>query len=574
MPSKKRPPSDPDIAFRSLDDVGQMRFLLLRSSKAEELFARYFLNIELSPYQVFIVKLMRGCFLTEADARQFIADNDLEFMYDTGNIRFASDTHGRLFPNNEILLPAGHGKTTLVRLFCDMEACDNPNSRNQLIFKNLHEGHATSSVVRQDLTMPKMVELFGDPVPRDGAWSNDRFSLAQRTWGDVRDNFEFYGTNSDAALGKRSDRVTSDDCETPETARTVDACQKLIEWFDTGPMTSAKPLWTKDAYGRVNIPKALDWPERLYWGHTNLGTIFHPAGLHATLANNPTYNYVRLDCFRDRKQTIPLDYRMMSIDELEAKRRGNLLAFNRRYRNIAVDPREMSFQEVWLRGGDAMTESGKRIHYDGCLDEGRSYGEYDDTWTLYMGYDPATGSKTRFAAYSAFVVVGQPPDSEKIYVVDFLKDQIDYSRQIDYLLEGNPDYGIEGFLKKYPISLCTLEKNNHGMMFTGDDRVRPWIDRGIIVPSYTGNNKLEPETGIPALGPLVEHGNLRIPYKDAADKNKSEILLVDMLEFHPVRNKCDLVMALWLATIPARQPKNQYRSFFGPGGRPLSGIRR
>jgi hypothetical protein len=258
---------------------------------------------------------------------------------------------------------------------------------------------------------------------------------------------------------------------------------------------------------------------------------------------------------------------MMSVDELNAKRRSNLLAFNRRYRNIAVDPREMSFQEVWIRGGAAMAESGKRLHYEGCLETERSWREYDEKWTLYMGYDPATGSRTRFGAFSAFVILGQPPDEEDIYLIDYLKDQIEYSRQVDHLLDGNQAHGIAGFMKLYPIKKCTLEKNNHGMFFTGDDRVRPWINKGTIVPSYTGSNKMDPETGVPALGPLVEHGKLHIPYKDAADQAKSEILITDMLEFHPVRNKRDLVMALWLATIPCRQSQTKYRSWFGHGGK-------
>lgn len=545
----------------------EARFLLLRSSKAEELFAKHFLNIELAPYQVFIVKLMRGAFRTEAEARQFITDNELEWMYETGNIRFSVRKDGTLSPNNEILLPASFGKTTLVQLFCDMEACDNPNARNQMIFKNLQEAHDCSNKVRQDLTMPKMVELFGDPVPKDGVWSQDRFSMAQRTWGDIRNNFEWFGTNSDAALGKRSDRVISDDCETPDTARTIDACTKLIEWFDTGPMTSPRPLWTKDRYGRVQIPKSIDWPQRLYWGHTNLGTIFHPRGFHAYLAGNPNYNYVRLSCYRDKRKTESLDDRMMTADELDAKKRGNTIAFMRRYENVALDPAEMNFQEVWIRGGTHLAESGKRITYDGCLDFDRSYEEVEPGWLLYMGYDPATGSRTRFAAHSAFVVIGAKDDN--IYVVDYLKEQMDYSRQVDYLLDGNPAYGIQGFMAKYSLTQTVIEKNNHGMMFTGDDRVRPHLSDhgGIIHPSYTGENKLDPETGVPTLGPLVEAGRLRIPYKTPADQNKSETLITDMLEFHPKRDKRDLVMALWLATIPARQSKDKYRSWVAPGGK-------
>jgi len=509
--------------------------------------------------------LARGVFKTEGEARQFIEEEGLEWMYDTGSIKFAPDAHGNLFPNNEILLPAGFGKTTIMRLMLDMEAHDNPNSRNQNIFKNLAEAHAMSSVVRQDLQSPKAIEMFGDPVPRDGAWSNDRFSLAQRVWGDVRDNFEFYGTNSDAPLGKRSDRVNSDDVETPDTARTTDACEKLIEWFATGPMTSAKPLWVKDKNGRIEIPKKLDWPARLYWGHNNWGTIFHPRGLHSYLANHPNYNYVRLDCYSDRQQKQSLDDRMLTAEELHDKARGGILIFNKRYRNIALDPAEMSFQEHWIRGGDTITLSNQTVHYDGCLDKMYSYKMSKEGWKLYLGFDPATGSTTRFAAYSAYVLVGVPPlDPEaelECYLVDFLKLQTDYSRQLDILLDGNAQLGIEGFIGTYDLTQVTLEKNNHGMMAVGDDRVKPYIASGLIKASYTGTNKLDPVIGVPAMAQMVENGHFHLPYATAADQEKTETFITDMVEFHPMRDKRDLVMALWLATIPVRGLKNKYRAW-------------
>lgn len=563
--SRSRSSDDPDKALRNLDSDAQAKFLLLRSSKAESLYARYFLSLDLSPYQVFIVRLLRGVYKTEEQARQDIEDLGIQWVYDTGRIRFAVDHLGRLFPNNEIMLPGSMGKTTLVRLVLDMEAHDNPNGRNQLVFKNMVEAHAMSTVVRQDLQNPKAVDLFGDPTPRDGAWSNERFSLAQRTWGDIRDNFEFYSLSGDF-VGKRCDRGISDDCETDDTSRTTDACEKLIEKFNNGPFTHPRPLWTKDKHGVVQIPRKLNWPDRLYWGWSNLGTLFHPRGLHARCEADPTFNTVVFDCFRDRRQTQSLDDRMMTAEELHAKRRSlGVIAFNRRYRNIAIDPAEMSFHEESLRGGDVITESGERVHYDGCLDREYSYGEYAPEWELYLGFDPATGSKSRFAAYSAYVLCGVPPfnpqEEPECFLVDYLKVQTEYSRQLDILLTGNAQLGIEGFISKYDLKRVTLEKNNHGMMAVGDDRVKPYIECGLIQPSYTGQQKLDPMIGVPSMAPLVENSRLHLPYKTAADQEKTETFVVDMVEFHPMRDKRDLVMALWLATIPIREGRRKYRAW-------------
>ncbi len=557
--------SDPDKALRNLDSDVQARFLLLRSSKAEVLYAKHFLNLELSPYQEFICKLVRGVFKTEAGARQFIEDVGIEWVYDTGRVRFAADEKGILYPNNEIMLPGAHGKTTILRLILNMEAHDNPNSRNQLVFKNMTEAHAMSGTVRQDLQNPKAVELFGDPVPKDGAWSNDRFSLAQRQWGDIRDNFEFYSLSGDF-VGKRCDRGISDDCETDDTARTTDACEKLIEKFNNGPFTHPRPLWLMDKTGKTQIPKRLDWPDRLYWGWTNLGTIFHPRGLHARCEQDPTFNTVVFDCFRDRRQTQSLDDRMMTAEELHAKRRSlGVLSFNKRYRNISIDPAEMSFHEHALRGGDTITESGQRVTYPGCLDNEYSYKEYAPDWRLYLGFDPATGSTTRFAAFSAYVLVGVPEFDPQVepdcYLVDYVKVQTDYSRQLDILLNGNPEYGLSGFVQMYKLEQITLEKNNHGMMAVGDDRVKPYIQAGLIKPSYTGIQKLDPIVGVPAMASLVENGKLHLPYKTANDQERTENFITDMVEFHPIRDKRDLVMALWLATIPVRDARKQAKAW-------------
>lgn len=553
--------SDPDKALRNLDSDVQARFLLLRSSKAEILYARYFLNIDLSPYQVFIVKLLRGVYKTEAQARQDIEDLGIQWVYDTGRVRFAADEKGILYPNNEIMLPGGFGKTSLLQLVLDMEAHDNPNCRNQLVFKNITEAHSMADAVRQDLQNSKAVELFGEPVPKDGTWSNERFNVAWRQWGDIRANFEFFSLGGDY-VGKRCDKGYSDDCETDKTARTTDACESMIASFNNGPFTHPKPIWVKDKQGRVQIPKKLDWPDRLYWGWSNLGTIFHPRGLHARCENDPTFNTVVFDCFRDSRQTQSLDDRMMTTEELHAKRRSlGVLSFNKRYRNLAVDPAEMHFHEESLRGGDVIAESGERVHYDGCLDREYSYGEYADDWTLYMGFDPATGSKTRFAAFSAYVVIGVPNHDPQVepecYLIDYLKIQTDYSRQLDYLLDGNPQLGIEGFMNKYTFRRITLEKNNHGMMAVGDDRVKPYITNGLIQPSYTGVQKLDPLVGVPAMAPMVENGKFHLPYKTGTDQERSETFIVDMVEFHPIRDKRDLVMALWLATIPIREGRKQ-----------------
>ena len=550
------------------------RYLLLDAPDAEEFFCKEMFDLTLEPYQSLMMKLIRGRLKTEDDLAEFFRTHDIDYVIQSDTISFSPGSYLRFVPHSpyaEIMAPGGMGKTTVLNLALAMEACDNPNSRNQCIFKNAREGYACSGSVRNLLRQRKVVEVFGrfEPTDRSKQWSREAFSVEQRQISDLRANFEFYGVNSDDALGKRSDKVYIDDAETTDTARTQDACDKIIEWVNTGPMTSPRPLWAKDSHGKALIPQKLSWSNTAsYWGLVNLGTIFHPRGLHAKFQNDPRFTVLRLDCYRDKECTQSINPKMMSVEDLEKERRSiGTLVFNKRYRNIAYDPAEMAFQEVWLKGGIDYS-SGREVKFPGCLDPEHEMGWYDPEWDLYLGFDPATGSTSRFAAYSAYVVIGvdRKHRDNLVHVVDVLKVQVEHSRQLDYLLDGNPDYGIEGFFSKYPLKMGTVEKNNHGWMLLGDDRTAPYCQKGLISPSFTeGRNKLDPVQGVFGMAGMVEDGRLRIPYAQVPTTQEKAFLLIDdMVQFPKV--KSDLVMALWLAQIPANKDST-YRSWFTKGGR-------
>ena len=105
----------------------------------------HYLDLELAPYQIFSMKLLRGRFHAEEEIYQFIHDNDMEWMFDNGFIKHAGNNGVSPYywekPNVLILWPAGFGKTTIVstRAIPVMEICDNPNSRTQYIGKNENE---------------------------------------------------------------------------------------------------------------------------------------------------------------------------------------------------------------------------------------------------------------------------------------------------------------------------------------------------------------------------------------------------------------------------------------------------
>jgi hypothetical protein len=298
-----------------------------------------------------------------------------------------------------------------------------------------------------------------------------------------------------------------------------------------------------------------------------VGTIFHPEALYAMVMKDPTFTCVKFDCFRDKKQTLSLSDKMLTVKDLERERRSiGTLAFNKRYRNIAYDESEMAFREAWIRGEEEEV-NGKRIAHPGCLDRELSFGEFNPDWDLYCGFDPASGSRSRWSAHSAYVVLGidKKDEEKRVYLVDFKKMQDNFDRMLDTLLEGNIMYNIAGFYAKYHYKQATVESNAFGTWLLNNDRMKPYIDAGTVCPSHTGSNKNDPIAGVFSMGQMMQDGRFRIPYKGASDQEKAEEFISELLVFP--KSTGDVVMAMWLAQIPIRSATNQLRSWFTPGGR-------
>jgi hypothetical protein len=156
-------------------------------------------------------------------------------------------------------------------------------------------------------------------------------------------------------------------------------------------------------------------------------------------------------------------------------------------------------------------------------------------------------------------------EQKRVWLVDYLKLQDQFDRMLDHLLDGDPKYGIPGFHKLYNYKTGTVEHNAFGKWMVSNDRVAPLVRQNVIVPSYTGNQKNDPEAGVFAMGTMFQNGRFRIPYKTSADEAKAELFISDLLLYPKGTN--DLVMAMWLAQIPIHDSETTLRSWFTPGGR-------
>ncbi len=479
------------------------------------------------------------------------------------------DSPSHTYLAGESMIPTHNTTIVSSKVLPVMSVCDNPNARLQFIGKSDTDAGSFSRGIRRELESSKLIEDFGAFKPSDRAapWSDRAFSVQQREWRDVRENFEFYGTNSHEEMGKRSDQVYIDDVETPDTARTPEMRAKLLEWMRLGPFTSARPLWSRDKNGRVLIPQQIKWTHTArYWGTGIVGTIFNPEALYALVMRDPTFTCVKFDCYRDKKCRVSLSDKMLTAEDLHREQRSiGTLAFNKRYRNIAYNEEEMAFREAWIRGQEEEIH-GQRIQHVGCLDDTRSFGNVEDNWEVLLGFDPASGSKSRWSAYAAYVVLGYDKTDEerRIHLIDYLKLQDNFDRMLDNLLDGNEAYAIKGFHTLYDYKIGTVEKNAFGKWIVDNDRMKPYVARNIIQPHDTGTNKTDPEAGVFAMGEMFQNGRFRIPYATAADQEKAEGFIGDLLMYP--KGTCDLVMALWLAQKPIRTENVKYKSWFAKGG--------
>jgi hypothetical protein len=110
-----------------------------------------------------------------------------------------------------------------------------------------------------------------------------------------------------------------------------------------------------------------------------------------------------------------------------------------------------------------------------------------------------------------------------------------------------------------------VEKNAFGKWIIDNDRMKPYTDKQIIRPHYTGSNKTDPEAGVFAMGQMIQDGRFRIPYKESSDKEKAENFIGELLMYP--KGTCDLVMAMWLATQHMNLDKKKYAFYSTPGQR-------
>lgn len=429
------------------------------------------------------------------------------------------------------LYPAGHGKTTLVSTLLPIWAvCRNPNIRIAIIAKNTNEGEGIVRAIQSELIdNAELVRDFG-PFRSDQegkAWSLSRIDVARRTRRGKESTIAMFGASSKDVLGYRTDWTICDDVVNNENSATPEARLKMKDWFDLCVETG---------------------PEHITSRLTVVGTRFHPNDLYGDLLElevpdeddrlHALYATYREDAVVDDEKHLTLwPYRWPWRRLMEQKVKVGTLNFNKRYRNIAVDPSRMVFKEEYVRGGWVGKD-----HHPGCLDKNMKVGDYADNWRMAAGFDPAIGTSkhAKFCAH-AILAAGSCKDHDRCYwVVDLERDQWTLPQQVELILTKHQRYGL---------MTSQVEANSYqqGLLEAIEQKMREQDIALKIDPHYTNRStKPDPELGVQSMAPWFERGAFHIPWADAYSQRKMRPL-VDELVMFPDSRTTDTVMALWFA---------------------------
>lgn len=438
------------------------------------------------------------------------------------------------------LYPAGHGKTTLISTLLPIYGlCLDPNTRIAVIVKNDQEAENISRVIQAELTgNQRLIDDFGPFKPTDDkVWSLSKMSVHHRTRVGKENTLAFFGAGARDVLGYRTDWTILDDIVSGENSTTPLMREKVREWFnltvETGP---------EHEDSRITV----------------VGTLFDPQDLYHDLREMldpedhlPIYRTYYRDAIVDEEKQITLWPEAWTWKRLMKKKATQgTLAFNKRYRNIAVDKSRMVFREEYVRGGYIGEKA-----YPGCIDKTHRVGDFDPSWSRYCAFDPAVGrqAEAKFCAHIT-LAVGSCIDHERCFwVVDLVRDQMTQPQQIDLIIEKHRTYGA---------FKSVVEANSYqaGLYQSIEQKLKDQNLALRIEPHYTTRiNKPDVETGVQAMAPYFENGLVHIPWGNPESSRKMKVL-VDELIMYPGRTT-DTVMAFWMAWRDAQISAPLYKSY-------------
>jgi hypothetical protein len=246
-------------------------------------------------------------------------------------------------PNNNIIVPRGFSKTTLLNGINLYELCVDGTIFNCYISSTATHAETQLGNVKFELeTNTKLHIAYGNLVPDKSdpeRWTNDQLQLlnggiliARGRGGQVR------GLNYRA---RRPNRITIDDIEDEKSIKSPLIRKETSDWFYASVMPAGNEM--AGAVGDAEMQKPLQV--------NNLGTLLGPECLVMDLSNDLDFNTVRFGSVVD-DETMLWDYKqprhVYEQKRAAASRNGKLAQFVREYDSLIRVSDESIFPAVFI----------------------------------------------------------------------------------------------------------------------------------------------------------------------------------------------------------------------------------
>lgn len=527
--------------------------------------------------------LQRLISLHQTDGKSEAAPVDRDFLLADGNFDlfflnyFPNDFQGFETLNYELInflehenqgmawLPGGHGKSTTLLHWMIYVMCREPQISFIYCEKSEPAANQRARAIMDILEFnDKLTKDFGEFKSR--WWSANAIVINQRPIISQWPTIAFFGAQSKAVLGSRTNIMIVDDPVTADNSSSDLERIRLREWYSQAAATCPYPLPLKNE----------QYLRKLFL----VGTTFHMDDLYHTVEKTGMYKHLWLKAvdtktgetlsprftYRSRKEleetadSNPYDAELLEkvklgkIISLRDYRTGHgTRAFMRRYQNEVQDDSMAKFPNIWFTGGEG--DWSPPGGYPGCVEDGdkhpgRSLGERPEgkNLTFVHGVDPAAGTKgahtVRFGCVTLGCDIADDPNTVYLMDLDFgqqpmVSDNPSKVSQMDIVLQH---------VKDFPGRVILETNNVQGVWAQAlrQEATRRGTDITITGHFTSQQKRVDPQQGIEAMAAMIENGHLRLPYKMPTDRKKVDELIEEFV-YWGVYPTDDILMAFWFA---------------------------
>ena len=416
-----------------------------------------------------------------------------------------------------INLPPYHAKSTLVTVFDTVyKICKDRNHRTVIVSKSKEFAQALVRQIQEILTNEELymhsernlIDDFGPFKPEGQAtWNQTEFIVSGRTRAEKDPTVLALGFGSQI-YGRRADEIKFDDVATLENSRNPERVSSMLEWID------------KEALSRIGKTGRAIW----------VGTRVSAGDIYLTLGGRPGYKVIRYSLIVDDNteevlwpEHFPYSQALIHRSEMSPA------DFQLVYQNVDVPGLGASFTEEMM---------------DLSKDMNRVRGQYDPSWRLIGGLDPAGANKN--SGYTAFTVLGVDMATGRRYLVDQVAvKQMKAPQMKQHMLDWSD---------LYPIFEWRVESNGVQSQLIQYDReiITTLAQRGIrVTPHHTHSNKWDSEFGVESMAPLWHAELVSIPWGNAPTRQAFQPSIEEFIGF-PMAVTSDRVMSWWFAELGIR----------------------